>query len=100
MDASSIGSHEIFSDVKNSYDPGTASSHQDAINQLNSKLSGDADYILNTSNGSTNVNMNGGESAKDVARAFNLVTGETGVTATAVTKVRISSIDLILQEQM
>ena len=30
--------------------------------------------------------MNGGEDARDVARAFNLVTGSTGVTATAVTR--------------
>ena len=34
------------------------------------------------------VTMNGGEDARDVAKAFNLVTGSTGVTATAVTRAR------------
>ena len=38
--------------------------------------------------------MNGGEDARDVARAFNLATGATGVTASAVTRLKIVSVNV------
>ena len=36
--------------------------------------------------------MNGGEDARDVARAFNLATGATGVTASAITRLKIVNV--------
>ena len=38
------------------------------------------------------ANVNAGANARDVAAAFNLVSGTTGVTATAITRVRIDHI--------
>ena len=87
MDASSVGSHEINSKVEIINPPSHSSKCK---NTLNSKLSANADYEVKGANGiSNNVTMNGGEDARDVARAFNLVTGSTGVTASAVTRLKI-----------
>ena len=88
MDASSIGSHEINSLSESLI----ADTHSLAKSSLNGGLNADADYEVKGANGTATVTMNGGEDARDVAKAFNLVTGSTGVTATAVTRAKISSL--------
>ena len=90
MDASSVGSHEINSKVEIINPP--SNDHENAKNTLNSQFSADADYEVKGANGSATINMNGGEDARDVARAFNLATGETGVTASAVTRLKIVNV--------
>ena len=67
-----------------------AKSSLEAINGLNA----DADYEVKGANGTATITMNGGEDARDVAKAFNLVTGSTGVTATAVTRAKISGLSV------
>ena len=59
---------------------------------LNSQFNSDADYEVKGANGSATINMNGGEDAEDVARAFNLATGATGVTASAVLRLKIVNV--------
>ena len=88
LDASSIGSHEINSLSESLI----ADTHSLAKSSLNGGLNADADYEVKGANGTATVTMNGGEDARDVAKAFNLVTGSTGVTATAVTRAKISSL--------
>ena len=90
MDASSVGSHEINSKVEIINPP--SNDHENAKNTLNSQFSADADYEVKGANGSATINMNGGEDARDVARAFNLATGATGVTASAVTRLKIVNV--------
>ena len=90
MDASSVGSYEIHSKVE-IINP-TSDDHENAKNTLNSQFSADADYEVKGANGSATINMNGGEDARDVARAFNLATGATGVTASAVTRLKIVNV--------
>ena len=90
MDASSVGSYEINSKVEIINPP--SNDHENAKNTLNSQFSADADYEVKGANGSATINMNGGEDARDVARAFNLATGATGVTASAVTRLKIVNV--------
>ena len=90
MDASSVGSHEINSKVEIINPP--SNDHENAKNTLNSQFSADADYEVKGAYGSATINMNGGEDARDVARAFNLATGATGVTASAVTRLKIVNV--------
>ena len=99
MDASSVGSHEINSKVEAIYQSiavgdnlGGLDTLEEAINGLNAKFNSSADYEVKGANGSATINMNGGEDARDVARAFNLATGATGVTASAVTRLKIMSV--------
>lgn len=90
MDASSVGSYEINSKVEIINPP--SNDHENAKDTLNSQFSADADYEVKGANGSATINMNGGEDARDVARAFNLATGATGVTASAVTRLKIVNV--------
>ncbi len=90
MDASSVGSHEINSKVEIINPP--SNDHENAKNTLNSQFNVDADYEVKGANGSATINMNGGEDAKDVARAFNLITGSTGVKASAITRLKIVNV--------
>ena len=99
MDASSVGSHEINSKVEAIYQPIAVADNlfgldtlEEAINGLNAKFNSSADYEVKGANGSATINMNGGEDARDVARAFNLATGSTGVKASAVTRLKIMSV--------
>ena len=89
MDASSVGSHEINSKVEIT---NLRDEHEIAKNTLNSQFSADADYEVKGENGSATINMNGGEDARDVARAYNLVSGSTGVTASAITRLKIVNV--------
>ena len=89
MDTSSIGSHEINTSVEIT---NLNNDHNSANNSLNNQFSANADYEIKGANGSSTINMNGGENAKDVARSFNLVTGSTGVSASVLTRAKIVSV--------
>ena len=89
MDTSSIGSHEMNTSVEIT---NLNSDHNSANNSLNDQFNANSDYEIKGANGSSIVNMNGGENARDVARSFNLVTGSTGVSASVVTRAKIVSI--------
>ncbi len=66
---------------------GGQNTHASAITALNANFSAAADYTLKGFFGSKTANVNAGANARDVAAAFNLVSGTTGVTATAATRV-------------
>jgi flagellin len=51
-----------------------------------------ADYTVSGSFGSTTVKVDAGADARDVAQAFNLSAGTTGITAAAITRAQITSI--------
>ena len=48
-----------------------------------------ADYTVKGSFGSTTVKVDAGADARDVAQAFNLSAGTTGITAAAITRAQI-----------
>ena len=66
--------------------------HASAKSALNALYNSAADYTLKGSFGTKTANVDAGADARDVAAAFNLVSGTTGVTATAITRVRIEHI--------
>ena len=86
IDTSSIGSHELNS--ASEYSAANAD-HQNAIIATNALFHANADYEVKGANGAATISMDGGESARDLAQTFNLVTGKTGVSATAVTRLKI-----------
>ena len=90
MDTSSIGSHEINSNVEIT---SLKNDHNIAKNNLNAQFNSNADYDVKGANGSATITINGGENAREVAQRLNLVTGKTGVSASVITKAKIVSID-------
>ena len=89
VDTSSIGSHELNTNVEIT---SVQNDHATAVNQLNTQFSSNADYVLKGANGTATITMNGGEDAREVARTFNLATGSTGVNASVVTRAKIKSV--------
>ena len=67
-------------------------SHASAKTVLNALYHSAADYTLKGSFGTKTASVDAGADARDVAAAFNLVSNTTGVTATAITRVRIQHI--------
>ena len=71
---------------------GGAASHAAAITAFDANFNAAADYTLKGFFGTKTANVNAGANARDVAAAFNLVSGTTGVTASAVSRVLIDRI--------
>ena len=71
---------------------GGQATHASAITALNANYNAAADYTLKGFFGTKTANVNAGANARDVAAAFNLVSGTTGVNASAVTRVLIDRI--------
>ena len=71
---------------------GGQATHASAITALNANFNAAADYTLKGFFGTKTANVNAGANARDVAAAFNLVSGTTGVNASAVTRVLIDRI--------
>ena len=71
---------------------GGAASHAAAITAVNANFNAAADYTLKGFFGTKTANVNAGANARDVAAAFNLVSGTTGVKASAVSRVLIDRI--------
>ena len=88
-DSTTLGAYQIESAASATALVGTAASGNLAINAL---VTGTADYVVKGSFGTSTVNIDAGADAKDVAQAFNLVSGTTGITASAVTKAKITAI--------
>ena len=66
--------------------------HASAQSALNAFYNHAADYTLKGSFGTKTASVDAGADARDVAAAFNLVSNTTGVTATAISRVRIQHI--------
>ena len=66
---------------------GGQNTHASAVTALNANFNAAADYTLKGFFGTKTANVNAGANARDVAAAFNLVSGTTGVTANAISRV-------------
>ena len=74
------------------YDYGCSRNSRSAKTALNALFSADADYVVKGSFGTKTANVEAGADARDVAKAFNLISGTTGVQANVVTRAKISAI--------
>ncbi|OUV06894.1 MAG: hypothetical protein CBC47_09765 [Alphaproteobacteria bacterium TMED87] len=62
-----------------------------AKSTMNALFSADADYVVKGTFGTYTASVDAGADARDVASSFSLISGNTGVNATALTKARISA---------
>ena len=96
-DAATLGAYEMQSATEaNAADAGTTmgavGSHASAKTALDALFNDAADYVVKGSFGTKTANIDAGADARDVAKAFNLISGTTGVQASVVTRAKISSI--------
>ena len=66
-------------------------SHASAKTALNSLYSASADYTVKGTFGTFTASIDAGADARDVASSFNLISGNTGVAATALTKAKLTA---------
>ncbi len=103
MDNRTLGSYEVNSTVETvaadsyhatngTYTAGAVDTHALAKSGLNALYTTDADYTVSGFFGTKTANVSAGADARDVAKAFNLISGTTGVNATAITRARIEHI--------
>ncbi len=104
VDNATLGSFQLTSAVEASgnsveatvangtFTQGGNDTHASAKSALNALYNHAADYTLKGSFGTKTASVDAGADARDVAAAFNLVSNTTGVTATAITRVRIEHI--------
>ena len=102
VDNATLGSFQLTSTVETTGTESTATngtltqagedSHASAKTVLDALYNSAADYTLKGSFGTKTANVDAGADARDVAAAFNLVSNTTGVTATAISRVRIEHI--------
>ena len=62
-----------------------------AKSTMDALFSADADYVVKGTFGTYTASVDAGADARDVASSFSLISGNTGVNATALTKARISA---------
>jgi flagellin len=96
-DAATLGAYELQSTTEAlAADSGTTmgavGTHASAKSGLNDLFNVAADYVVKGSFGTKTANVEAGADARDVAKAFNLISGTTGVQANAVTRAKISAI--------
>ncbi len=96
-DAATLGAYEMQTTTEaNAVDSstvmGAVGSHASAKTALNDLFNGAADYVVKGSFGTKTANVDAGADARDVAKAFNLISGTTGVSATVVTRAKISAV--------
>ena len=96
-DAATLGAYEMQTTTEaNAVDSSTAmgavGTHASAKTALDALFDGAADYVVKGSFGTKTANIDAGADARDVAKAFNLISGTTGVQASVVTRAKISSI--------
>ena len=70
---------------------GRVSSFASAQTALNAQFSDSADYVIKGTFGTYTAMVDAGADARDVASSFNLLSGDTGVNATALSKARLSA---------
>jgi len=104
VDNATLGSYQITSVVEpggtaeahhatnGTVTAGGQATHASAITALDALFNTAADYTLKGFFGSKTANVSAGANARDVAAAFNLVSGTTGVTAKAATRVMFDHI--------
>ena len=85
-DNNTLGAYQIES-VDESVIGGSAGSATTAMNALNNAA---ADYTVRGFFGTKTASIDAGADARDVARAFNLISETTGVNAAAITRVKIA----------
>ena len=64
--------------------------HASAVGALNNLVTASADYVVKGSFGTITATVDAGADARDVASAFNIISGSTGVLAEAVTRGQLS----------
>ena len=102
MDNRTLGSFEVNTTVETlaadstaangTYTAGAVDTHALAKSGLNALYTTDADYTVAGFFGTKTANVAAGADARDVAKAFNLISGTTGVSASAITRARIEHI--------
>ena len=70
---------------------GRVNSFASAQTALNAQFSDSADYVIKGTFGTYTAMVDAGADARDVASSFNLLSGDTGVNATALSKARLSA---------
>tara|TARA_B100001093_G_scaffold261068_1_gene249500 strand:+ start:1816 stop:3633 length:1818 start_codon:yes stop_codon:yes gene_type:complete len=96
-DNKTLGAYEMKSAVESSLmdvttTMGAKSTHASAKSALNALFTTDADYTVAGFFGTKTANVSAGADARDLAAAFNLISGDTGVSASAITRTRITHI--------
>ena len=96
-DAATLGAYEMQTTTEaNDHDDhlalGSVASHSAAKTALDALYAVGADYEVKGSFGTKTANVDAGADARDVAKAFNLISGTTGVSASVVTRAKISSV--------
>ena len=89
-DSSTLGAYQINS-TDESVPVQGVNTHALAKTALNALYSADADYKLSGTFGTYTASVDAGADARDAAASFNLISGDTGVSATALTKARMSA---------
>ena len=96
-DAATLGAYEMQTTTEaNDHDDaaamGAVADADAAKTALNALYNVGADYVVKGSFGSKTANVDAGADARDVAKAFNLISGTTGVHASVVSRAKISSV--------
>ncbi len=86
-DAGTLGTYQINS--ANEVTAAAASANA-ALTAVNALSHGDADYVAKGSFGTTTAAVDAGADARDVASAFNIISGTTGILAQAITRGKLT----------
>ena len=86
-DSTKLGAYQLDTVDETIAPDDTFASAKSALNDL---FSGSADYIVKGTFGTFTASVDDGADARDVASSFNLISGDTGVNATALTKARLT----------
>ena len=88
-DSTKLGAYQLDS-VDESIDPSSEDTHASAKTALNALFDASADYIVKGTFGTFTASVDAGADARDVASSFNLISGNTGVQATALTRAKLT----------
>ncbi len=88
-DTNTLGAYEKYSTVEVM---AITADHAKAKAALEAQFVDGADYEVKGAFGKETANVKAGANARDVARAFNLIAGTTGVNASVITRAQISSV--------
>ncbi len=86
IDTATLGAYQVSSADES---VAVAGNHAAAKTALEALFNAAGDYVVDGNHGTKTAFIDAGASARDVAAAFNLISNETNVSATAVTKARL-----------
>ena len=86
-DSGTLGTYQITSDDESQ---AATATHANAKSALNALFVDAADYVVKGSFGTVTATVDLGADARDVASAFNTISGTTGVLAAAITRARLT----------